>query len=88
MYEKSLVVFKGKSTRRVSQNKGSGGCRKARKCATIIFEYLFIFGTMQSTLMTVKVTTDLLIKVKQRALDERKKMWEVVAEALNKHLNT
>lgn len=43
---------------------------------------------MQSTLMTVKVEDNLLTKLKQRALDEKKKMWEVVADALNKYLNT
>lgn len=43
---------------------------------------------MQSTLMTVKIAGDLLTKLKQRALDEKKKMWEIVAEALNKYLNT
>jgi hypothetical protein len=42
---------------------------------------------MQSTLMTVKIASDLQLKLKQRALDERKKIWEVVTDALSKHLN-
>lgn len=41
---------------------------------------------MQSTLMTVKIASDLLVRVKQRALDERKKMWEVVSDALTIYL--
>lgn len=41
---------------------------------------------MQSTFLTVKIARDLLIRVKQRALDEKKKMWEVVNDALNIYL--
>ncbi len=42
---------------------------------------------MQSSLMTVRVSNDLRLKLKQQALNENKKLWELVNEALIKYLN-
>ena len=42
---------------------------------------------MQSSLMTVKVSDDIRSKLKQQALNENKKLWELVHEALVKYLN-
>lgn len=42
---------------------------------------------MQSSLMTIRIANDLRLKLKQQALDENKRMWEIVNEALIKYLN-
>lgn len=42
---------------------------------------------MAFSLMSVKVSDDLRAALKQRALDEKKTLWELVNEALKKYLN-
>jgi hypothetical protein len=42
---------------------------------------------MRSSLMTVKILDDLHLKLKQQALNEDRRIWELVQEALTKYLN-